>query len=95
MRHVLVADGRATGVVDWGDTALADAAVDLRLPYAAFDHAARTAFLTAYGAVGDGTELRARALAVHVSAALLDYGLDLQMTSLVDEASAGLARAVS
>lgn len=95
VRHVLVTDdGAVGGVIDWGDTCLADPAVDLMVGYAAFVGPPREAFLEAYGEVPPERELRARALAVHVTAALLEYSAAEGMTSLVDEALAGLDRAV-
>ncbi|MFC4555732.1 phosphotransferase [Georgenia faecalis] len=93
VRHVLVEAGAASGVVDWGDTALADPSVDLMIAYAAFPGPARAAFFDAYGPVDGDTELRARALAVHVSATLLDYAVGEGMTALAAEASEGLRRA--
>ena len=95
VRHVLVtADGSVTGVIDWGDTCLADPAVDLMLGYAGFVGAARGAFLEAYGEVPPDRELRARALAVHVTAALLEYAVAEDMGALLSEARASLDRAV-
>lgn len=70
VRHVLDEGGRASGIIDWGDTALADPCVDLMIGYAAFDGASRAAFLDAYGPVPADRELRARAVAVRVHAAL-------------------------
>ena len=97
VRHVLVDDdGAATGVVDWGDTALADPAVDLMVAWSAFAGPARAALLAAYGRpVPGGTELRARVLAVHVGAALLLSALDGDDGVLVREATAVLSRAIA
>ncbi|WP_024285989.1 phosphotransferase [Cellulomonas sp. KRMCY2] len=93
-RHVLV-DGRAlAGVIDWGDTALADPSVDLMIGYSAFEGASRTAFLDAYGDVPPDRELRARTTAVSVSAALAEYAAGEGMDALLAETLAGLGRAV-
>lgn len=73
LRHVLVAPGatdRVSGVIDWGDASLADPAVDLMIAFAAFDGAARAAFLESYGPLGDERTLHARATALAVTAAL-------------------------
>jgi aminoglycoside phosphotransferase (APT) family kinase protein len=105
VRHVLVDDrGVATGIVDWGDVCLADPAVDLALAYAAFAGEARSAFLAGYapgasapGAeapVGAERELRARVLAVVLSAALAEYAAAEGRPALLTEALAGLRRAV-
>ncbi len=62
LRHLLVdVSGRATGVIDWGDTCFADTAVDLCLAYAGFTGPAREALLAAYGAVDSEREVRALA----------------------------------
>lgn len=96
VRHVLVDEaGAATGVIDWGDLCLADPAVDLGFAYAAFSGVARAALLAAYGYVGPDRELRARALAVRLSALLADYAARDGRPALLDEALGGLRRAVS
>ncbi|WP_067480412.1 phosphotransferase [Actinomadura hibisca] len=96
VRHLLVRpDGRAAGVIDWGDLCLADPAVDLSLAYAAFRDDDRAAFLDAYGPVPSGTELRARVLAIFLSVALAEYALDTGRAALHAEAVAGLRRAAS
>jgi aminoglycoside phosphotransferase (APT) family kinase protein len=95
-RHLLVAaDGRAAGVIDWGDLCLADPAVDLSLAYSAFDGAARAALLDAYGPVDAERELRARALALCLSAILADYGDAEGRASLLAESLAGIGRSVA
>ncbi|GGL03477.1 phosphotransferase [Planomonospora parontospora] len=96
LRHLLVdPDGRATGVIDWGDLCRADPAVDLSLAYAGFDGAARTALLSAYGRpVGPGRELAARVLAVCLCAVLADYAESTGRARLLAASLAGLRRAV-
>ncbi|MBC7290382.1 MAG: phosphotransferase [Actinotalea sp.] len=93
LRHLLVdARGAASGVIDWGDTGLGDPAVDLMIGYAAFVGESREAFLAAYGPLQQGTAERARALAVHVCAALLDSVLADDAAALADEVIAALGR---
>jgi aminoglycoside phosphotransferase (APT) family kinase protein len=96
VRHLLVDDGgRVSGVIDWGDVCLADPAVDLAVGFAAFAGPARTAFLAAYGPVDAERELRARALAVRLSALLAGYAAADARPRLLTEALAGLRRAVA
>ena len=96
VRHVLVGpDGAACGVIDWGDTALADPAVDLMIAFAAFRGDARRALLDAYGPVGPDRETRARVMALYASTLLAEHGAAEGRTSLRDEALAGMARAVT
>ncbi|HWH28900.1 MAG TPA: phosphotransferase [Mycobacteriales bacterium] len=96
VRHLLVdGHGSATGVVDWGDVCLADPAVDLSLAWAAFTGAARTALLDAYGPVDAERELRARVLAVSLSAALAAHAAATGARALLRESLAGLHRAVT
>lgn len=96
VRHLLLApDGRAAGVIDWGDVCLADPAVDLSLAYAAFDGAAREAFLAAYGPVPPDREAAARTLALNLSATLAEYAAATGRRALLAESLAGIGRAVS
>jgi aminoglycoside phosphotransferase (APT) family kinase protein len=96
VRHLLVDDrGAAAAVIDWGDVCLADPAVDLALAYAAFAGAARAALLDAYGDVPPEQELRARVLAVCLSAVLAEYAAADGRDALLAEALAGLRRAVA
>lgn len=95
VRHVLVDPaGAATGVIDWGDVCLADPSVDLALAYAAFDGSARAALLAAYGPLDATTELRARGLAVRLSALLASYAAAEGRFTLLREALEGLHRSV-
>jgi aminoglycoside phosphotransferase (APT) family kinase protein len=96
VRHLLVDDaGRAAGVIDWGDLCLADPAVDLAFAYAAFSGPARAAHFAAYGPVNPERELRARALAIRLSAILADYAAADGRPALLAESLAGLHRAVN
>jgi aminoglycoside phosphotransferase (APT) family kinase protein len=99
IRHLLVdtmdSEARAAGVIDWGDLCIADPAVDLSLGFAAFQGDARRAFLDAYGGIEAERELRARALAIRLSATLATYARATVQTQLAAEALRGLARAVS
>ncbi|MFB9722173.1 phosphotransferase [Planobispora longispora] len=97
LRHLLVGpDGRATGVIDWGDLCLADPAVDLSLAYSGFSGAARTALLSAYGRPpGPERETAARVLAVFLCAALADYAESTGRTRLLAASLTGLRRAVA
>lgn len=93
LRHLLIdAQGAATGVIDWGDTGIGDPAVDLLIGHAAFVGEAREAFLTAYGPLEPGTSERARAVAIHVCAALLDSVLADDAEALIGEVTAALGR---
>jgi aminoglycoside phosphotransferase (APT) family kinase protein len=97
LRHLLVGPGgNASGIIDWGDSCLADPALDLSLAYGAFAGAARDALFEAYGRpVDEARALRARVLALALGSALADYA-DLQgRPDLLAESLAGVARATS
>jgi aminoglycoside phosphotransferase (APT) family kinase protein len=95
VRHLLLDDrGDASGVIDWGDVGLADPALDLALAYAAFSGPARVALVDAYGGLDAERELRARCLAVRLSALLAGYAAADGRPALLAEALAGLRRAV-
>ena len=93
-RHLLVRDGAAAAVIDWGDVCLADPALDLSLAYAAFTGDAREALLAAYGPVDGERELRARCLAVRLSAFLARYAMAEGGAALLEESLQGLHRAL-
>ena len=86
---------RATGIIDWGDLCIDDPAMDLSLCYAAFENESRQAFLDTYGAISAERELRARALAIQLSATLATYALDIRQNELAAESLRGLNRAVA
>ena len=93
-RHLLVDDDvRATGVIDWGDTCLADPSVDLAIAFAAFAGPARAALLAEYGPLDGGTEARARALAVGLCAALAVHAIADGDQARLAEALDGIGRA--
>jgi aminoglycoside phosphotransferase (APT) family kinase protein len=97
VRHLLLdGDLGAAGVIDWGDVCLADPAVDLAMAYAAFGGPARATLLDAYGGVDAERELRARCLAVRLSALLAGYAAAADdRPTLRTEALAGIGRAVA
>ncbi len=93
LRHVLVAEGEVGGVIDWGDTSLADPAVDLMLGFAAFEGTARAAFLTAYGPVPTARALHARVVALAVTAALAQASAATGQADVLGASLTAVARA--
>jgi aminoglycoside phosphotransferase (APT) family kinase protein len=73
-RHLLVHDGHASGVIDWGDVCLADPAVDLPLLWSFVAPEQRGAFLKTYGRVSEAQLVRSRLLALQLCATLTHYG---------------------
>ena len=99
VRHVLVGGKGITGVIDWGDLCLGDRAVDLSIAFAGFSGEQREAFFAAYGPIDAERELRARALALSLSALLTEYALaqappDGPASPLLPGVSDGLTRAL-
>lgn len=75
-RNVLVAEGRITGVIDWGDITSGDIATDLASIWMLFaDRSDRETALNAYGNVSAATLQRAKGWAVLFGIVLLDTGL--------------------
>jgi aminoglycoside phosphotransferase (APT) family kinase protein len=96
LRHVLVdGEGRATGIIDWGDVCVGDPSIDLSIAYASLAGDARAAFIAAYGAIDGLTELRARVIGAFLAAALLDYAADRGMDALGQEARHSLERVIA
>lgn len=94
VRHLIVDEtATLTGVIDWGDVALAHPSVDLQIGWSGFSGDARDAFLTAYGAVPLDWALRAMVSALFYSATLALYARRDGVLYLQREAIAGLERA--
>ena len=94
-RHVLVDDGRVSGLIDWIDLCRGDPALDLQIVWSMLPPETRDAFFTEYGDVDDATLLRARVVALFLSAALLEYAHHEGLPSVEREAVASLARVAS
>jgi aminoglycoside phosphotransferase (APT) family kinase protein len=94
-RHILVASGRVTGVIDWIDLCRGDPALDLQVVWSVLPPQARDAFFVEYGDVDDATMLRARVVALFLSTALLEYSHHEGLASVEREALASLDRATS
>jgi aminoglycoside phosphotransferase (APT) family kinase protein len=92
-RQVLVGeDASATGVIDWVDVCRSDPAIDLSMLWSYLPHEGREAFLAEYGAVTDEQLLRARVIALALSAALVHYGHGKGFRAIEREALFGLDR---
>lgn len=94
-RHVLVDDGRVSGVIDWIDLCRGEPALDLQFVWSVLPPDVRPAFFAEYGEVDDESLLRARVIAFHLGAALLEYGQHEGLPSLEREAHAALERAAA
>jgi aminoglycoside phosphotransferase (APT) family kinase protein len=94
-RHLLVDRGAAAGVIDWGDVCRADPAIDLPLLWSFVPPEGRAAFLDTYGEVGEAQLLRARVLAIQLSAVLARYGHLEGLEGVEREGLAGLERALA
>ena len=93
IRHLLVdEDCAAAGVIDWIDICRGDRAIDLPLFWALLPAAGRVEFLDAYGTVTAAQLLRARVLALFLSATLAVYARHEGMASLEREAIGALER---
>jgi aminoglycoside phosphotransferase (APT) family kinase protein len=92
-RQVLVdGDASPTGVIDWVDVCSSDPAIDLSMLWSYLPRDGREAFLTEYGTVSDDQLVRARVIALSLSAALALYGHHEGFLAVEREALSGLAR---
>lgn len=74
-QNILVDAGRLCGIIDWGDLAAGDCAVDLAAVWMLFEAPeARRAVFAAYGELSAATLARARGWAIHLGATLLEAG---------------------
>ena len=94
-RQLLVDGPRLTGVVDWVDVCLSDPGIDLMVAYAFLPPGARPAFFAAYGDVAEASHVRARVLALNLSAILARYAHAEGNGPVEQEALASLDRALS
>jgi aminoglycoside phosphotransferase (APT) family kinase protein len=95
-RQVLVDDDTTlTGVIDWVDVCRSDPAIDLSMFWSFLPPQGRDVFLAEYGQVRDEQLLRARVVALSLSAALAHYAHDEGFQAIEREALAGLARAAA
>jgi aminoglycoside phosphotransferase (APT) family kinase protein len=95
LRHVLVEDGRLSGVIDWGDVCHADPAIDLPLVWSTLPATARPEFLDEYGEVPPDGLLRARVLSIFLCAVLAVHARHEGLERLEREAVAGLERTLT
>ena len=94
VRHLLVDEhGDISGVIDWGDLGRADPSSDLSLLWSLLPAAARREFIDAYGPVSPDQLLRARVLALFLSAVIALYAHHERMPALERGAIEGVARA--
>ena len=95
-RQVLVdGNARPTGVIDWVDVCRSDPAIDLSMVWSYLPVEGREAFLAEYGHVSDEQLLRARVVAISLSAALAHYGHSEGFWAIEREALDGLERAAA
>jgi aminoglycoside phosphotransferase (APT) family kinase protein len=94
-RHILVNGNHVSGLIDWIDLCRGDPALDLQLVWSVLPPETRGAFFAAYGDVDDATLLRARAVALFLNSALLEYAHHEGLASVEREALASLERAAS
>jgi aminoglycoside phosphotransferase (APT) family kinase protein len=74
--NLIVADGTLSAVVDFGDIARGDPAVDLAVAWMLFDRVGRAELRRAAGAVDDATWARAQAWALHFALLYLLHSAD-------------------
>src|SRR5919197_2459597 len=91
-RQLLVDGGRVTGIVDWVDVCRSDPGIDLQLVYAFLLPSAHAAFFAEYGDAGEESLIRARVLALFLSATLARYGRAQGLPHVEREALASLDR---
>jgi aminoglycoside phosphotransferase (APT) family kinase protein len=92
-RHILVDGDRVSGLIDWIDICRGDPALDLQVVWSVLPPETRGAFFAEYGSVDDETLLRARAVALFLGTALLEYAHHEGLPAIEHEAIASLDRA--
>lgn len=87
VRHLLLNDSnQLSGVIDWGDLHLGDAAVDLAIAWNFLPRQSHQAFLDAYGRIPQSQEWEmAHLRGLFHGVALLRYGLSVEDADLIRE----------
>jgi aminoglycoside phosphotransferase (APT) family kinase protein len=91
-RHILVDRGELSGIIDWGDVCIGDPAIDLQFFWSVVPPGARDDVLAEYGPIDEEARLRARVLAIMLSAVLTLYARHEGLPALERESLAGLER---
>ena len=95
-RQILVdANATPTGVIDWVDVCRSDPAIDLSMYWSYLPPGGRELFLSEYGRVSEEQLLRARVIALSLSAALAHYGHREGFPAVEGEAMRGLEQAAA
>lgn len=95
VRQLLVEGPRLAGIIDWVDVCCSDPGIDLMVVFAFLPPAARPAFFAEYGEADAASLLRARVLALNISAVLARYARAERNDPVEREALASLDRAVA
>jgi aminoglycoside phosphotransferase (APT) family kinase protein len=93
-RQLLVDGETLSGIIDWIDVCRSDPAVDLSIAWSLLSRSARAAFFDEYGSIDRQREVRARVVATFLSASLVQWARAEGVPAVLDEAAAGLRRAV-
>ncbi|HEY2373927.1 MAG TPA: phosphotransferase [Gaiellaceae bacterium] len=95
LRQLLVDGVELSGIVDWVDVCRSDPAVDLSIAWSLLTPAARAMLFDEYGPVDREREVLARIVAAFLSAMLVQWARAEDVPGVLDEAAAGLRRAVA
>ena len=91
-RHLLFDKGKLSGIIDWGDTAINHACVDLAVVFSFFPSECQEAFLEIYGDVDPENWQYARFLGLYSSLTVMLYAHDVGDMALFEEAKRSAAR---
>ena len=94
-RQLLVSGTELSGIIDWVDVCRSDPAVDLSIAWSLLPPAARADFFDEYGPIDREREVRARVVAATLSGYLVQWARAEGVPVVLDEAAAGLRRAVA
>jgi len=91
-RHLIFSGKNLTGVIDWGDTDIANRAVDLGVIWSFYPSDCHSKFFEIYGEVKPEAWKYARFLGLYSAFSLMLYGVDLNDAMLVTEATNSIMR---
>lgn len=82
-RHVLIENGKLSGVIDWGDMHLGNPAIDLRIAFLMLPPDAHKTFRDEYGSIDERTWQLSMYSAIYSAVMVLHYGNRINDAHLV------------
>lgn len=84
-RHIIIDDGKLSGIIDWGDMHIGDPAIDLAFAYYYLPKNAHESFIDKYGSIDESMWLRAKMWALYKAISILEYSSEANLRDIRQE----------